>query len=106
MTPEEQQNAMKLQPELYFTAIHEQGVQQIDQMVNNFLSNVATNTRAMYDIVIITSEELSIFRAMEVDLRAGKLADPEQVKHYLTRLSGFRQKIQAAQKAAVVQQQK
>lgn len=104
MTPEEQRDAIRQQPELYFTAIHEHGVKQVEQMVNNFLGTVAGNTKAMYDIVIITSEELSIFRAMEVDLRAGKLSDPEQVKHYLTRLSGFREKVQAAQKAAVVQQ--
>lgn len=92
MTPEEHRDAIISDPEKYFSAVNEQGNEQLDQMFNNFLSSIQGNVNAAYSLLKLSGEELSIFRALEVEMRYGKLTT-ERMEHYAGRLGTFRDKI-------------
>lgn len=102
MTEQEFREIVSKDPFKYFTVLHEQGVEQFNAMakagedqasalMQKFMK-ASTHALAMF------SKELSIFRAIEVEMRNDSIT-PESLADYLGKLAAFREQVQSDNKA-------
>lgn len=98
MTAQELQDIVAENPKGYFRALHEAGIARLDNLVASGNERFRLLLSVFADGVKMHSEELAIFRALEVELRLDKIT-PDSLREYFSLLESFRQRVTAMQKA-------
>lgn len=102
ISEQEMREIVSNNPLKYFYALHESGVEQFKVMVQAAESQSAALTKkymeASQNLFTMLSKELSIFRALEVEMRNDSIT-PDSLADYLGKLAAFREQVQSDNKA-------